>query len=122
VLALGGCAVVGALLLPDLAESFAGGSEYVGLGHVAWVFALEGTVFAVLQILVYDTIAGQRHAAILLWAGVIGVAAVASPLVHSVEALAAVVAVAAAVVGLAIVVLPGLRWISGRESQPQTPP
>jgi O-antigen/teichoic acid export membrane protein len=122
VLGLGACAVLGTLLLPDLAESFAGGSTYAGLGRVAWVFALEGTTFAVLQILVYDTIAGQRHAAILLWAGVIGVAAVAMPTVHSVDALAGIVAGAAAAVGLAIAALPGLRGLSGRAPQPGSPP
>jgi O-antigen/teichoic acid export membrane protein len=121
-LVLGGCAVLATLLLPDLAESFAGGGEYVGLGQVAWIFALEGTMFAVLQILVYDTIAGQTHAAPLLWAGVVGVAAIALPGVHSVEALAAIVTGVGCVVGLPIAALPALRWISGTERQPQTPP
>jgi len=117
VLALGGCAVLGSLLLPGLAESFAGGSEYVGLGHVAWVFALEGTLFAALQILVYDTIAGQTHAATWLWAGVIGVAVVATLAAHSVAGLAGIAAVAALTVAPAVPLLPRLRSISGREAR-----
>lgn len=108
VLVLGGCAVLGVLLLPGLAESFAGGDEYVGLGHVAWVFALEGTVFAAIQILVYDTIAGQTHAATLLWAGVATVAVIASLVAHSIETLAGIAACAALLVGLAVAVLPRL--------------
>ena len=119
VMALGACAVVGASLLPDLAESFAGGSEYVGLGQVAWIFAVEGTTFAVLQILVYDTIAGQRHAAALLWVGSDRRRRRSRrPLADSVEALAAIVAGIAAAVALVIALLPGLRWISGTPAQP----
>lgn len=105
VLALGGCAVVAALVLPGLAESFAGGHAYVGLGHVAWVFALEGTLFAAVQILVYDTIAGQSHAGSVLWLGVLGTVAFATPLAHSVAGLAGIVSGVTVVAGIVVAAL-----------------
>lgn len=103
VLALGGIAVLGAWLLPDLAVAFAGGSEYEALGEVAWLFALEGTLFAALQILVYDTIAGQTRAAHLLWIGVAVICAVALLTVDSVTALVSLVTAVALAVGLGCV-------------------
>ena len=122
VLALGGCAVIGALLLPGLAEAFAGGRAYVGLGSIAWVFALEGTMFAALQILVYDSIAGQSHSAAVVWVGVVVLAAVASFLVHSVEGLAAVASVTAGSVALVLCLWPGLRGASLARRNPATAP
>ena len=101
VLALGAVAVAAAALFPDLAVAFAGGSEYDDMGRVAWLFALEGTMFAVLQILVYDSIAGQRHAVSVLWASAMVVAVLAKPFMDSVTGLvtlAATVAAAAALV------------------------
>jgi O-antigen/teichoic acid export membrane protein len=107
VLGLGLLAVVGTWLLPGLAVAFAGGSAYVDLGPVAWVFALEGTVFAALQILVYETIAGQRHAAFVLWigAGVVVVGAVV--FVSTVTALVSLVTLVAAGAALVTGLMPG---------------
>lgn len=103
--ALGLTAVAGTLVLPDLAVAFAGGDEYAELGDIAWVFALEGTAFALLQILVYDTIAGQTKAAPALWTGVAVTALIALALVETALALAALVTAVAVAVGLAIAVL-----------------
>ncbi len=109
VLGLGGCAILGTLLLPGLAKAFAGGSQYAGLGGIAWVFALEGTLFAALQILVYDAIARQSRAAWVLWLGVVGLAVVAALFVHTVAALAGVAAVTALAVGVGICLLTRTR-------------
>lgn len=95
VAAVGLAAVLGAAVLPDLAVAFAGGSEYADLADVAWLFALEGTLFASLQILVYDTIAGQTHAASVLWLGSVLVVAVAVPVIDSVQNLVGLVALVA---------------------------
>ena len=78
VTALGACAVAGCAVLRDLAVTFVGGSEYETLASYAWLFTLEGTVFAVLQMVVYRQIARQAHVAFYLWAaaltlGVVGV-------------------------------------------------
>lgn len=117
--ALGGCAVAGSALLPGLAESFAGGDAYAGLGDVAWVFALEGTLFAALQILVYDSIAGQSHAASLLWtASAIAVGA-AALVVRSVTTLVSVMAVVAVVTGAVVVAIASRRRPSQDSSASQ---
>ncbi len=104
---LGGCVVLGALAVPGLAQSFSGGSKYAGLGHIAWVFALEGTVFAALQILVYDRIAAQSPIASLLWAGVLALAVLGVLFARPVAGLAAFAVATASVVGVATVVLSG---------------
>jgi O-antigen/teichoic acid export membrane protein len=67
VVALGAAAVVGCALLPDLAVMFVGGEEYAPLADYAWLFTLEGTAFAVLQMIVYRQIARQAHVAVYLW-------------------------------------------------------
>jgi len=107
VLGLGALAVLGCLLLPDLAVTFAGGSEYAALGNVAWMFALEGTLFAALQILVYDTIAGQTRIAFVLWIGAAVVCVVALLAVQTVGALVGLVTIVAFGVGLVTSLVPG---------------
>jgi O-antigen/teichoic acid export membrane protein len=107
VIGLGLLAVAAVALVPDLAVTFAGGSEYADLGHVAWLFALEGTLFAALQILVYDAIAAQAHSAFLLWLGAIVLVGVAVPLVDSVRVLVALAAAVAFGVSLVTSLMPG---------------
>jgi O-antigen/teichoic acid export membrane protein len=107
VIGLGLLAVAAVALVPDLAVTFAGGSEYADLGHVAWLFALEGTLFAALQILVYDAIAAQAHSAFLLWLGAIVLVGVAVPLVDSVRVLVALAAAVAFGVCLVTSLMPG---------------
>jgi O-antigen/teichoic acid export membrane protein len=104
---LGLVAVLGALLLPDLAVTFAGGESYADLGDVAWLFAVEGTMFACLQILVYDTIADQSHSGFLLWLGAVLVLVVALLVIDSVFYLVALVSVVAFGVGLVTSLMPG---------------
>ena len=76
VAALGVCCVLGALLLPDLVVTVAGGKEkYPELGSYAWLFALAGSAYAVLQLVVYAAIAQQeKRAALLIWIGLISLA------------------------------------------------
>jgi hypothetical protein len=73
VAALGVCCVLGALLLPDLVVTVAGGKEnYAALGSYAWLFALAGSSYAVLQLVVYAAIAQQeKRAALVIWIGLI---------------------------------------------------
>jgi O-antigen/teichoic acid export membrane protein len=104
---LGLLAVAGAWLLPDLAVSFAGGSAYGDLADVAWLFALEGTVFAVIQILVYETIAGQTHSAIVLWLGATVIGVVAVPLIQTVGVLVSLVVVVSFGIALVTGLMPG---------------
>jgi O-antigen/teichoic acid export membrane protein len=110
VLGLGLVAVVGARLLSDLAVTFAGGGEYTDLADLAWLFALEGTMFAVLQILIYDAIAGQTHAGFVLWLAAALVTVIAVAFIDSVSHLVTAVTVVTVVAcGVALVtsLMPG---------------
>jgi O-antigen/teichoic acid export membrane protein len=68
VAALGACSVVGAAVVRNLAVTFVGGAKYSELAPYAWLYTLEGTVFAVLQMVVYRQIARQARVALYLWA------------------------------------------------------
>ena len=80
VAALGVCCVLGALLLPDLVVTVAGGKDkYPELGSYAWMFALAGSAYAVLQLVVYAAIAQQeKRAALLIWIGLVSLAVAAA--------------------------------------------
>jgi O-antigen/teichoic acid export membrane protein len=67
-----------AWLVPGLAVQFVGGAAYVGLERVIWAFAAIGTVWAMIQLLVYNVLARQARAAVLVvWAGLAAVLAIA---------------------------------------------
>ncbi|WP_433168587.1 polysaccharide biosynthesis protein [Kribbella sp. CA-247076] len=70
---LGACTVIGALVLPDLVLAVIGGKEdYAPLGPYTWLFAIAGSAYAVLQLVVYAAIAQQeKRAALLIWIGLI---------------------------------------------------
>ncbi|MEX0427536.1 lipopolysaccharide biosynthesis protein [Nocardioides sp. DS6] len=73
--AVGGCgavSVLGAWLLSPVAMIFIGGSDYTAVQHRLWLFAVLGTVLAVLQLLVYSVLARQHRAsAYLIWGAVV---------------------------------------------------
>jgi len=73
VAALGVCTVIGTLVLPDLVVAVIGGEEkYAPLGPYTWLFAIAGSAYAVLQLVVYAAIAQQeRRAALLIWVGLV---------------------------------------------------
>ncbi|WP_134738867.1 polysaccharide biosynthesis protein [Nocardioides sp. 503] len=76
VAAIGAAATAGALLLPGLAMVFVGGSEYAEIESRLWLFAVLGTLLAMLQLLVYAVVAGQgRRSVYAPWAGVVLVVA-----------------------------------------------
>lgn len=75
VAALGVCTVLGALVLPDLVVKIVGGPDYAPVGPIAWLFALAGSSYAVLQLVVYAAIAQQeKRAALLIWIGLASLA------------------------------------------------
>jgi O-antigen/teichoic acid export membrane protein len=74
VAALGVCTVLGALILPGLVVTIVGG-QYPAVGPIAWLFALAGSSYAVLQLVVYASIAQQeKRAALLIWVGLASLA------------------------------------------------
>jgi O-antigen/teichoic acid export membrane protein len=67
---LGVIATSGAWLLSGLALVFVGGQEYAEIESRLWLFAVLGTVLAMLQLLVYSVLARQGQRSVyLVWAG-----------------------------------------------------
>jgi hypothetical protein len=70
---------------------FIGGRQYAALQGRLWLFAVLGTVLAMLQLMVYNIVARQRQRAVLLvWCALVALA-VAAPFVASLSMLLAVV-------------------------------
>jgi len=71
VITLGACCMVGSWLFSGLAMLFIGGGKYAGVEDRLPLFALVGTLLAILQLLTYSVLARQhRSAAWLIWAAV----------------------------------------------------
>jgi O-antigen/teichoic acid export membrane protein len=69
VAAIGCVAVVAAKVLSGVAMVFVGGSEFGQVEDILWLFALLGTVLAMLQLQVYAVLARQsRRTVVVLWA------------------------------------------------------
>jgi O-antigen/teichoic acid export membrane protein len=102
--ALGGCVVVGTWLLPDLALAFVGGEEYAEVRELLPLFALEGSTFALLHLLLYDALARRRRMiAAALWVALVAATGVALAVVDRIGPLPIVMTVAAAgVAGAAV--------------------
>lgn len=57
-----------AVFAGDLVIGILGGSQYKELGSEAWLFALEGSAFALVQVLLYSRLAAQdRRAVLAVW-------------------------------------------------------
>ncbi len=57
-----------AVFAGDLVIRILGGSQYKDLGSEAWLFALEGSAFALVQVLLYSRLAAQdRRAVLAVW-------------------------------------------------------
>jgi O-antigen/teichoic acid export membrane protein len=101
-LATGLTAIVGlcvtgfSFLFGDLVIRILGGAQYTELGSEAWLFALEGSAFALVQVLLYARLATQdRKAVIAVWVALIAQVAIISLWRHDtlVEIVTTVVAV-----------------------------
>lgn len=72
VAALGAVCTLGAWLFSGLALVFIGGSEYADVQSQLWLFAVLGTVLAMLQLLVYSVLARRgTKSTYFVWAGVV---------------------------------------------------
>ena len=122
-IATGLTAVVGlcitgfSLLFGDLVIRVLGGVQYVdlGLGTDAWLFALEGSAFALVQVLLYARLAAEdKRAAASVWIALVVLVAIIALWRH-----ADVVQIVTTVVGVSLVLtLIGLilDWRGGREA------
>ncbi|MBS2938220.1 oligosaccharide flippase family protein [Nocardioides sp. J2M5] len=101
---VGVVAVAGAKVLSGVAMVFVGGERFAEVEGSLWVFAVLGTVLAMLQLQVYAAIARQgRRAVVLVWAALVVAVLVglrATTLVELVATVAAVDAVLLLALGL----------------------
>jgi O-antigen/teichoic acid export membrane protein len=87
VLGIGAVTVVGVALLSSLTVLFVGGHQYAALQDRLWVFAVLGTLLAMLQLMIYDVVARQQQRMVyVVWAGMVGLLC-AAPFLGSVTAL-----------------------------------
>jgi O-antigen/teichoic acid export membrane protein len=63
---IGAVVTLGAAVLPRLALVFVGGADYTEITDQLALFAVLGTVLAMLQLLVYSVLARQAHRSVLL--------------------------------------------------------
>lgn len=79
VAAIGVVAILGALVLSDLAMIFVGGDSYSEIESRLWMFALLGTALSMLQLLVYSVLARQGQRSVyFVWAALVAVVAAGS--------------------------------------------
>lgn len=117
--ALGVLIVVAARLLSGLAMVFVGGAEFAEVEDLLWVFAVLGTLLAMLQLQVYAVLARQgRRTVVLVWAALAAVV-VLGLRTESVVGLVGVVVAVDAVL-LAVLTVASLRL--AREPAPQIEP
>ena len=109
VLTIGLGATAVAWLFSDLAVEFIGGDAYAELAPLIWAFAALGTIWAMIQLLIYNVVARQSNRAVaLVWAGLVVLVAI-SPTVDSVQFLLETVVLVESVVLLVLMVLGLLR-------------
>lgn len=100
--ALGAVAVVAAKLLSGVAMIFVGGSDFGEVEGQLWLFAVLGTVLAMLQLQVYAVLARQaRRSVLLVWGALVALAVVG----FRAESLAALVTSVVCVDGVLLAVL-----------------
>ena len=69
---VGLCITAFSLAFGDLVVRILGGKQYTELGSEMWLFALEGSAFALVQVLLYARLATQDRTAVLaVWAALI---------------------------------------------------
>lgn len=108
VLGIGLAATAFAWTFEGLAVEFIGGRAYAALHDTIWAFALIGTIWAMIQVLVYNVVARQNKRAVaVVWAG-LAVLVGLSPLVASAEFLLTAVIAVESVVLLTLLAL-GIR-------------
>jgi FtsH-binding integral membrane protein len=104
-LGLGLLATVAVAALPTLVVTIMAGPQYLDVTDEAWLFALAGAGFGVVQVILYARMAHHdRRATVLLWSGVAVLAVLGLTLGNSIASLvtcAAAVAWGTALIGVA---------------------
>lgn len=114
---IGVVAIVGALLLSPLAMVFVGGGEYSEIESRLWLFALLGTLLAMLQLLVYAVLARQgRRTVYAPWAALLLVVGLGL----SCDSIESLLAVVVGIDALLFGVLLGISLFLARRPAPAT--
>ncbi|MCY7395135.1 MAG: oligosaccharide flippase family protein [Nocardioides sp.] len=112
---LGLIALVGVVVLPDLAQVFVGGSDFLGVKDSLWRFAIVGTLLSMIQVLVYSALARQHWLSIaMIWTTLVALVALSST-VDSATSLVALVAVVDGVLFVGLIAFAFLRRPATRE-------
>jgi O-antigen/teichoic acid export membrane protein len=91
VLGIGVVTVLGVVALSRFAVVFIGGGEYSDLQGRLWLFAVIGTLLAMIQLMVYDVVAKQHQRMVyVIWASLAALLC-ASPFIDSLTSLVSVV-------------------------------
>jgi len=91
VLGIGLVTVAGTWVLSSLAVLFVGGPEYADLENRIWLFAVLGTLLALLQLMVYNVVARQHQRTILLIWGALLALVAAGPFLDTLDSLLTIV-------------------------------
>jgi O-antigen/teichoic acid export membrane protein len=101
----GALAVAATALLPQIALLLVGGDDYSEVSGRLWMFALAGSVLAIVHLLVFDAIARHvHHATAMIWVAVAAVAAIAYATRPDITGLVATVAAVSAALATVVYV------------------
>ncbi len=113
---LGLLTVAGTLVLPQLALMLVGGDEYEAIRGRLWLFALAGSLLAIVYVLVFDALARHAHGVlVMIWGAVAAVLASAYGLDVGITGLVVTII---AVVGTLAVLVSTARLLSRGTSTP----
>jgi hypothetical protein len=103
----GALAVAGTALLPHLALILVGGDKYADITHRLWLFALAGSLLAVVHLLVFDALARHAHGIVfMLWGAVAAVLVAAYTLGVGITGLVVTIAIVAAALATIVYAVP----------------
>lgn len=98
---------VGSWLFGTLVVRVVGGAQYLDLASLVWLFALEGSAFALVQVLLYSRLAAEDQSAVfLVWAALVALVLVvvfwANDSVTAIVTTVVVVSLALVVIGFIV--------------------
>lgn len=103
----GALAVAGTAVLPHLALILVGGHKYAEITGRLWLFALAGSLLAVVHLLVFDALARHAHGIVfMLWGAVAAVLIAAYTLGVGITGLVLIIAIVAATLATVVYVVP----------------
>lgn len=119
----GALAVAATAALPHVALILVGGDKYEEVTDRLWLFALAGSLLAIVHLLVFDALARHAHGVVvMLWGAVAAVLAVAYGLSVGFTGLVVTVTLVAAVLAAIVWLMPGERGNAVRDTHGASDP